>query len=241
MNNIIKLNCSVLLLFKLQRMSYFIFNCFELWWTYHESWFVYYVVWVVYDISVVLVRFCSEESFNYVDRPRLFDLLKKWFHSLCRQVNIIVYFPWAVYCEGPPSFIWGRRWGGVSQKKGSTIIPVYNWHTHSKTCCNVLCCYQTAKASCAFILFLLSTNRCRWLLIISRAFPDLALFMNFVYYYLCRYCMILHNCYSFWLFSALNFKNRLLSMLFRDCRLNKSDKVLNEVHQNISIHIPLLI
>ena len=26
----------------------------------------------------------------------------------------------------------------IHAKKGDTIIPVYNWHTHSKACCNVI-------------------------------------------------------------------------------------------------------
>ena len=25
-------------------------------------------------------------------------------------------FPWAVYCEGPPSFIWGRGWGAKKRR-----------------------------------------------------------------------------------------------------------------------------
>ena len=48
--------------------------------------------------------------------------------KLLIKITIKITYPWAVYCEGPPSFIWG---GGVSQKDG-TVIPVYNSHTHSK-------------------------------------------------------------------------------------------------------------
>ena len=56
----------------------------------------------------------------------------------CRTVPIFFSFsissshniyPWAVYCEGPPSFIWrGAEWA----KKWGTVIPVYSWHTLSK-------------------------------------------------------------------------------------------------------------
>ena len=48
------------------------------------------------------------------------------------------HYPWAVYCEGPPNFIWLGGWK-VGAKKGGTIIPVYNSHIHIQNA-------QTAKA-----------------------------------------------------------------------------------------------
>ena len=66
-------------------------------------------------------------------------------------------YPWAVHCEGPPSFIW-EGGGGVCQKWG-TVIPVYSWHTLSKRAQNIISVYswhtlskraqytKTAKAS----------------------------------------------------------------------------------------------
>ena len=74
---------------------------------------------------------------------------------------MINYYPWAVYCESPPSFIWGE---GGAKNEGllylqSTIdIHILNMFRltvgiHFKTrycclylCCFALCCYQTAKA-----------------------------------------------------------------------------------------------
>ena len=55
------------------------------------------------------------------------------------------YYPWAVYCEGPPIFIWRGR---VNQKWG-TVIPVYSWHTLSKRAQNT---HKTAKDSTLCIL-----------------------------------------------------------------------------------------
>ena len=56
-------------------------------------------------------------------------------------------YPWAVYCEGPPSFIrcipeqftvkahpalFEGEGEGSEPKIEALYIPVYNWHTHSK-------------------------------------------------------------------------------------------------------------
>ena len=43
-------------------------------------------------------------------------------------------YPWAVYCEGPPSFIW-RGGGGAKKVSTNTFIPVYiHIHICTKAC-----------------------------------------------------------------------------------------------------------
>ena len=54
---------------------------------------------------------------------RLGLILKKILRKILRIIIIIIYYPWAVYCEGPPSFIW--RGKGRREEEGQT-----NWGTH---------------------------------------------------------------------------------------------------------------
>ena len=71
---------------------------------------------------------------SHVNLRSFIPIFLQYLQTNVNTQNLIIcslcIYPWAVYCEGPPSFIWGKGEGG-EPKKGGTIIPVYKWHTHS--------------------------------------------------------------------------------------------------------------
>ena len=64
-----------------------------------------------------------------------------WWNEV--SLRIQRYF-WAVNCEGPPSFIWGKEGEGEEgwAKKWSTVFPVYSWHALSKRTQNIIPVYS---------------------------------------------------------------------------------------------------
>ena len=70
----------------------------------------------------------------------LIALFTIMYPSLIINLLYCLSYPWAVYCEGPPSFIWGE--GERGAKKWGTVIPVYSWHTLSKHAQNIIPVYS---------------------------------------------------------------------------------------------------
>ena len=102
-----------------------------------------HIIIIIIKVTFIQISGCNMQINQIKIKPcivcKLCDFVpvvrfKEWYFL------IKAFYPWAVYCEGPPSFIWrggGGGGGGEGEGEGqkkvrNTFIPVYI-HIHIQT------------------------------------------------------------------------------------------------------------